>query len=275
MSDPARWLSVRVPVEAFSEILSDRLFELGALGVEEGETEAKVWFSNLTDGIRRKIADSLVQFGIPYPPVFESIKNQDWGSSWRKNFKPIQVTPRLWVTPPWEIVQPVEAHVITISPKMAFGTGSHETTRLCLEFIDDIVRPGDSVFDLGTGSGILAIAAILLGAEQTLAVDPDPEAIENALENIQLNHVTGINVRQGSIEIAAGNPFNLVFANIQRSVIEPMLSNLRRIVSGKLIVSGILDIEHERMTESFEKNGFAVESSRQHGEWMGYLLRPV
>ncbi len=159
---------------------------------------------------------------------------------------------------------------MVIDPKMAFGTGGHESTRLCLEFLEELLRPADSCLDLGAGSGILAIAAALLGAGRVTLVDPDGQALENARENLERNGVAAkATVRQGSLEAVAGERFDLILANIQSAVLRPLLGPLRRAVApGRhVVLSGLLAREREPFCRQVEAAGLRVDRVRQQGEW--------
>ena len=150
------------------------------------------------------------------------MEERDWEAEWRRFFAPVWATERIVVHPSWIPVELAEGQIaVHIDPKMAFGTGGHESTQLCLQALEHYLRPGARCLDLGTGSGILSIAAALLGAGSVLAVDIDEKAVANARENLAHNRIDSgqVEVRLGSVEAIAERPFDLVLANIQSHVL--------------------------------------------------------
>ncbi len=213
------------------------------------------------------------------PFRISTLPTVDWGEEWKKNFKPVRASRRFVVRPSWETyVRRAKDKVIIIEPKMAFGTGTHETTQLVLQIIDDHMKSGARVLDVGTGSGILAIAAVKLKARSVLALDIEAEAIENAEENIRRNRV-GARVRLfhgsvGSLSARDRRPYDWILANLQRSLIENVLSDLFQLLreDGTLVISGILYEEDDVVQEMIRHTGFRIEEARQRGEWMAYRL---
>ncbi len=187
---------------------ANRAFEVGATGVEEIEGGIRLFFpgSPSPGGILESLSDyarSLREMGFSISdPVPRQVPEEDWGLAWKAYFKPTRVGNRFVVKPPWEnwTAAPDDL-IIDISPKMAFGTGSHETTRLCMGMLERLLRPGMTVLDVGTGSGILAIAALKLGAASAAGLDVEEESVENAAENAGLNGVSDrFEVRLGSLD---------------------------------------------------------------------------
>lgn len=173
---------------------------------------------------------------------------EDWLAEWKRHFTPVRVSPHVWVCPPWEVCRPGEGeHVVVIAPRMAFGTGHHATTQLCIELLEACLCPGDTVVDVGTGSGIVAIVAAKLGAAHVYAVETDPVACANARENVLAN---AVQERITVIEapFAAGcvpSGADLTVANIVTAGLLPVLPAIAACApSGQWIVSGI-GLEHE------------------------------
>jgi ribosomal protein L11 methyltransferase len=203
---------------------------------------------------------------------------EDWLAEWKRCLRPLRVSRRLWVRPPWEAFLPPEGeHALVIEPGMAFGTGHHATTRLCLELLDDIVRPGDTVLDVGSGSGILAMAAVLLAAGRVVAVEVDPEAAEVARENLRLNGV------EGSVELVTadfgeweGPPSDHVVCNMILARLEPILPALAESVGeGWVVLSGIEEEQGEEATARMRAAGLEPEEIRRRDGWRAYRCRPV
>jgi ribosomal protein L11 methyltransferase len=211
-------------------------------------------------------------------------ENEDWARKWKEGLGPRQVTERIVVKPTWCSwdARPGQV-VIDIDPQMAFGTGEHATTRGCLRLLDDVLRSGDRVVDVGSGSAILAIAAARLGAREVIAVEYDPDANLNARENLEGN---GVEDRVKIVEQMADpalldelGPFDLVLANILSGVIRPLLpafhASLARTPEGRLIVSGILRTEAPLVVHDAEAAGFRVAEIDEEEEWWSALLRPA
>lgn len=208
--------------------------------------------------------------------VVESYDSINWESEWKKYIKPIKVGTRFLICPSWEKSSSDSRIVINIDPGMAFGTGHHETTRLCLEWIDNFAtRHGEiisdlSFLDVGTGSGILAIGAALVGFSQIVAIDNDPEAITVAAENALKNGV------RSRIKLLVAEPgifkkdkiFNVTMANIQANVLVEIAQILVQITSGRLVLSGILREQETDVRSAFEKLGAVWKETIQMGEWV-------
>ncbi|HVJ50182.1 50S ribosomal protein L11 methyltransferase [Desulfitobacterium sp.] len=203
-----------------------------------------------------------------------TVKEEDWATAWKAYFKPTRVGNHFLIKPTWEDVNPRSEDVILeLDPGMAFGTGTHATTVLCLEELEEIVKPGMRVFDLGTGSGILAIAAAKLGAEVE-AVDLDPVAIRVTQENIDLNHVSArISAKLGDLGSVLQGQADLVVANIIADVILMLLPDLKRILkaNGEFLASGIIENRAEDVEIGMREAGLEVIEKKENSGWV--LLR--
>ncbi len=206
------------------------------------------------------------------------IADEDWSQTWKAHFKPLPVGKRFLVSPTWEAV-PADPDrlVIRIDPGRAFGTGHHETTRLCLEWLEDCleldrnaVRDSSRLLDVGTGSGILAIGAALLGFREVVGIDNDPEAIEVAEENIVLNGLSGKIKVFGAIPEEVEGSFDVVISNIQSIPLirmsETIASKLRD--EGRLALSGILVEQADEVCAEYEKRGLKLDGTKRAGEWV-------
>jgi ribosomal protein L11 methyltransferase len=207
----------------------------------------------------------------------EEIADEDWSENWKAHFKPLRVGRGFLICPTWEEARPgPRDRLIRIDPGMAFGTGHHETTRLCLEWLEDYARDtpemsARSLLDVGTGSGILAMAGALLGFGKVVGVDNDPEAIAVALENTVLNDLAGkVEIVTGEAGDVSGS-FDAVIANIQSLPLVAMAPVLaKRIVpgTGRIGLSGILSGQEPEVIAAFEKEGLRVRSLRAAAEWV-------
>jgi ribosomal protein L11 methyltransferase len=213
---------------------------------------------------------------IPNPPRVARVATEDWSSSWKANFKPLRVGRRLLIVPSWEQVTPDPGDIILrLDPGMAFGTGGHETTRLCLELLEDILddmpdHPSPSVLDVGTGSGILAMAAAKSGARQVFALDIDPEAIEVARQNIADNNLLDmITCDTTPLESLRGT-FDVILANILAEELVRLSSLLaeRLAIGGSLVLSGILAEKEQLVLGGFATLPLQYRETRRQGEWV-------
>jgi ribosomal protein L11 methyltransferase len=208
----------------------------------------------------------------------EPLLEEDWGAGWKRHFRPFHVAPRLVVKPSWESYEPAAGEaVIEMDPGMAFGTGLHASTRLALGFIEEICAgaPPDCALDVGTGTGILAMAAALRGASLVIAVDNDPDAVAAALENVARNNLAGrIGVSDRDLAAIDGT-FDLVSANITADVLLPLAPLLvaRLAPCGALVLAGLLAGEQTReVRAAYERLGLLCAAERCEGEWASLLL---
>ncbi len=279
-------MTLNVPGD-LSDLVSCLLFEAGTNGIQVEDGEDRTWvrmaaYFEKKEGsiaaishLRRKLG-ALGENGKRIGPLTTTDESDDgWGEKWKEFFRPERVTDRILVGPPWEDLEVGDEGIaIVIEPKMAFGTGHHESTRIVLKALERFVRPGDLVLDLGTGSGILSIAAAKLGAE-CVALDIDPVAIENARENTRANDVSDrVRLICGTIDAVAGVRFDAVASNIQRNVLIPLLDDLqvRLNPGGRLILSGILDREEEEMGKALGGNSWASFEVLREGQWIGMVV---
>ncbi len=238
-----------------------------------------------------EIAASLLGQIRPISPVqWHIIDEQDWATAWRQHYHPLLAGRRVVVKPSWEDYRPEPWQVVVeLDPGMAFGTGLHPTTQLCLRQLEMRVKPGARALDVGTGSGILAIAAARLGAASVLALDTDPVAVAAARRNVALNSLDStITVQHGSLEridraVAAGGDrrggerngdsfrtFDVVVANIIASVICRLAPTLVASLSpnGALIVGGIIEEKAESVAETLKSCGLTAQEREQMGDWV-------
>lgn len=214
-------------------------------------------------------------------PVLSAVKSEDWSSSWKVHFKPLRVGKRLLIVPTWEDVPQTSGDiVIRIDPGMAFGTGGHETTRLCLELLEEVTEASPlltvpSLLDLGTGSGILAMAASLLGAGRILALDIDPDAIIVARENLVLNELSD-QVECGTTPLESLNEcFDIILANILAEELVRLAPFLvdRLLPGGSLILSGILAEKEQLVRQGFAPFPLKFCKTTRSGDWVAMLYR--
>jgi ribosomal protein L11 methyltransferase len=232
------------------------------------------WSPELLKEVEASVSRVVSGRHIPSPRfVVTTIENRNWNDAWEKTIKPIRIGSRLIVKPSWHPhdSSPDEI-VITIDPKMSFGTGHHETTRLVSRLLERHINHGDVVLDIGTGTGILAIAAITLGAGSATGIDTDEWSYHNSIENTRLNHVEEqVSVLQCSLPDLPPSPrYDVIVANIQRTVILPLLPEmkLRLKPAGKVLLSGLLQEEENETVDALHACGFRVIEEVQENEWI-------
>lgn len=220
--------------------------------------------------------DCLLQ-GFECPPItWQLIDDEDWASSWKNHWQPMDIGERFSIYPEWiEVPQESERIIIRLDPGSAFGTGVHATTQLCLESLEMRLDEPEKEFiiaDIGCGSGILSIGAKLLGAKEVYATDIDPLAIKATKENSALNHVEGIEVFLGSIDqlmLIHGLQFDGIVCNILAGVIKPMIPDMSKMIKpdGWITLSGILVSQSLEIANLLEQDGWTIASLWKRGEW--------
>lgn len=214
-------------------------------------------------------------------PALATVTSEDWSSSWKVHFKPLRIGKHLLIVPTWEETAPLPGDlVLRIDPGMAFGTGGHETTRLCLELLENIMEQdgpatAPSLLDLGTGSGILAMAASLLGAGRILALDIDPDAVEVARENLALNELSE-RVECGTAPLESlEERFDIILANILAEELVRLAPHLtkRLLPGGALVLSGILAEKEQLVKQGFASQPLRYCRTVHAGEWVAMLYR--
>jgi ribosomal protein L11 methyltransferase len=207
----------------------------------------------------------------------KKIRNLDWIDEYRKSVTPLTIGDAIVISPPWDRGRYPDRTEIIIEPKMAFGTGRHETSRSCLVEMEQLPMLGKTVLDLGCGSGILGIYAALRGAARVIGYDIDPLAVENSRENFVLNGVAAVcRAEEGSIaEIPVEETFDLIVANIIKSAIVPIIGELNRRVrsGGILMLSGLLEQDRPEIEAGLRDHGLTDFTIRQDAEWRTYTVR--
>ncbi len=224
------------------------------------------------------LKDRLASLGISYTLSTNGVKEEDWAESWKQYYKPIHLG-RVTIVPAWEEYTPSEDEVIVrMDPGMAFGTGTHETTRLVMSLLTEEVKGGERVLDVGTGSGILSICASKLGAKSCHAYDIDPVAVkvarENVLDNGCDNIVCGVSDLLRGVDTSGGG-FDLCVANIVADIIIRMAPDIRSCLTpdGRLIVSGIISPRAQEVRDALTLHGMRVVREVQENDWLAILLQ--
>lgn len=215
--------------------------------------------------------------GIEYETSIVGVNEEDWANNWKQYYHTQRIGKRIVVTPSWEEYTPSGDDVqMRLDPGMAFGTGTHDTTRLCLELLEEVVTPETRILDVGTGSGILSVGGVLLGAPSALGVDIDPVAVKVANENAEINEVSDkTEFVCGDLTDKVHGKFEIVTANIVADVIIRLLSTVKNYLlkGGVLIVSGIIDTRANEVENACHEAGFVTEKWLEHGGWVAIKLR--
>jgi len=259
------WQSVRLLVDSKqAELLSDALMDAGALSVSLEDADAgtadetplfgepdyptaELWPHSIAlvlldehADVAETLATAAKLAGVPVPAEYtiETVAEQDWVRLTQSQFDPIPISPRLWIVPTWHTAPDSRAINLKLDPGLAFGTGSHPTTRLCLRWLDDHLAGGETLLDYGCGSGILAIAAMKLGAGNAYGVDVDVQAVQSSRDNAVANQVTA----EFSLPDDTLQPYDVVVANILTNplkMLAPLLASATR-QGGRIVLSGVL-----------------------------------
>jgi ribosomal protein L11 methyltransferase len=274
------WIEIKIHTDpGILEVISPRLFSLGF----EGITEEKDYFliyipgQNWNEKGKKSLVQLLKENGIAKKQFeIKIIRNQNWNENWKENFKTFRVGKNIIIQPDWENYQKEKAEIVlTIAPKMAFGTGHHQTTQLILMQLEQQLKPGMKVLDAGTGSGILAIYAAKKQAKKVTAFDNDQEAIINAQENCALNSVYNIiRLLCCDINTIKPEPFDLIIANINRNILLQWVDKFKNFASDntKLVLSGLLTTDRDEIVKVYTDYGWKLISGDQMDEWISLIF---
>ena len=216
---------------------------------------------------------------IPFEIDMANVNDADWADNWKKFFKVTEIGKKLVIRPTWEEYSGDDSRkVLSIDPGAAFGTGTHETTRLCLEMLEDNIKDGSRMLDIGCGSGILSIAALLFGAEKAVGVDIDSLAVKVATENAEINDLSNkSDFIQGNLADNIDGEFDVICANIVADVVMMLTPDVEKYLAqdGVFICSGIIDIRAEEVEKCLKANGFEIMDARVKENWHAYAVRRV
>ena len=229
-------------IEDVLEYVNERLTELKEMGLDLGEAKVE----------------------------HEKMHEEDWANTWKQYYKPTKVGEKIVVKPIWEEYEAKDGElVVDLDPGMAFGTGTHETTRMCIQSLEKYVKDDSTVFDVGCGSGILAIAAAKLGAKLAVGVDLDPVAVESSIENVGYNKLKNIEILHGNLVEVIDGKADIVVANILAEIICILTDDVKRVLKdgGVFITSGIIHDRVDMVCEKLEATGFEVMEKNRDGEW--------
>lgn len=284
------WHAIDVEIARVAEsVATAQLWAFNTTGLEVSEDSPefitlRAYFDAAPDfeRIKEKIVQGLSLIDLPEAALRDirplTIADQDWLAEWKKGYEPVEIGSKLMIAPSWkrQQVSNTDRIVVEIDPGMAFGTGTHETTRGCLELLEKYWQ-GGSLLDVGTGTGILAIAAVKLHPGSIVTgFDVDPEAIEVAQENAAINDVSDqLELEVNKLSFYRGRDFDVVLANLTADVIVPFSGEFPQIIKpgGVLIVSGILREQGDEVKGALIPEGFKIIEEKPDGEWVTFALR--
>ena len=235
-------------IEDVLSYVNERLTELKEMGIDLGEAKVE----------------------------HEKMHEEDWANTWKQYYKPSKVGEKIVVKPIWEEYEAKDGElVVDLDPGMAFGTGTHETTRMCIQALERYVKEESTVFDVGCGSGILAIAAAKLGAKLAIGVDLDPVAVESSIENVGYNNLNNIEILHGNLVEVIDSKAEIVVANILAEIICILTDDIKRVLkeNGIFITSGIIHDRVDMVCDKLEASGFEVIDKNIDGEWNCIVAR--
>ncbi|MCM3674055.1 MULTISPECIES: 50S ribosomal protein L11 methyltransferase [Peribacillus] len=206
------------------------------------------------------------------------VNEEEWATAWKKYYNPVKISERFTIVPTWEDYTPVSSDelIIELDPGMAFGTGTHPTTVMCIQALERTVRPGDLVVDVGTGSGVLSIAAALLDAKRIQSLDLDEVAVQSAIQNVELNNVQDkVSVSQGNLLDGVNEQADIVVANILAEVIMRFTDDVAKVVKpgGYFIASGIIQTKKQDVKDAIITSGFTVEETILMEDWVAIIAK--
>lgn len=270
------------PDEQLRELLPAALSDYGFEGYVEDERGLHCYVKkeNWHYSFETIIKEVTEQFQLPFIEYLTTTEcsNKNWNEEWEKTIQPIHVTKTITITPSWHPVNEPGNIVLIIDPKMTFGTGYHETTRLMLRLMEQHLMPNSSVLDIGTGTGILAIAAIKLGAKHAIGIDIDEWSFQNGIENAKRNNVAHqVSIRIGSLEKVPESQFDIILANIIRSTILKLLDDILAKLSpaGTVLFSGLLKSDQPILEHALQQRGVRIESLVQENDWIAIAARRI
>jgi ribosomal protein L11 methyltransferase len=210
--------------------------------------------------------------------TISEVNEEEWATAWKKYYNPVKISERFTIVPTWETYEPVSSDelIIELDPGMAFGTGTHPTTVMCIQALEKTVKKGDTVIDVGTGSGILSIAAAMLGAERVHALDLDPVAVESAKLNVKLNKVHDVvTVSQNNLLDRMDEQADVIVANILAEIILRFVDDAYRLLraGGMFITSGIIQTKKQEVKEGLLRAGFTIEETLTMEDWVAFIAK--
>ncbi len=262
----------------FADFINESVLTIEEGAMVKGYFKDSENFMNTLNYIKESV-DKLGEFGFDKGEgivTYHKVNEDDWANNWKQYYKPTKVGEHIVVKPTWEDYEEKPGEVVVeLDPGMAFGTGTHETTRMCIKALEKKVEKDTTVFDIGTGSGILSIAAAKLGAKHVVGVDLDPVAVESAKKNLEFNKVNNMEILYGDLMEVVEGKANIVVANILADIIMFLSEGVRAFIEdeGYFIASGILNTQRDKVTDKLKALDFKIEEVMEDGEWICIIAK--
>lgn len=278
-----KYKEFKIYTEPFeTEIITGLLWQLDISGINEEKDHLVVFAAENSEADTIKISSILA--GLKSENILKSftveenlLEDRNWNEEWEKGIQVVEVDEKIVIKPSFRDYSPKEGQmIITIDPKMSFGTGDHQTTQIVIKLIEKYLLAGSSVLDVGSGTGILSIAAVKLGADSAVAVDIDEWCLLNGLENCRLNNVEDkIDIRQCEISDVEEKKFDFILANINKNILLEIKDEIRKRLApdGILILSGLLFSDENDIRNHYEPAGFKMIEKMQMKEWIGLVFK--
>jgi ribosomal protein L11 methyltransferase len=283
-----------VVIEDIADLVKERSTDLGEIYQlnptdypEEGVVvkaylPVNSFLGETVDGIKATINNLLlydIDLGRNHITISE-VNEEEWATAWKKYYHPVKISEKFTIVPTWEMYEPVNSDelIIELDPGMAFGTGTHPTTVLCIQALEHTVQKDDTVIDVGTGSGVLSIAAGLLGAKKIQALDLDQVAVDSARLNCKLNKVQNVvTVSQNNLLDGIEGPVDLVVSNILAEIIVRFIDKAYEVLkdNGTFITSGIIQNKKQEVKDALQKAGFVIEETMVMEDWVAFIAKKV
>ncbi|HAR85983.1 MAG TPA: 50S ribosomal protein L11 methyltransferase [Clostridium sp.] len=262
----------------FADFINESVLTIEEGAMVKGYFKDSENFMNTLNYIKESV-DKLGEFGFDKGEgivTYHKVNEDDWANNWKQYYKPTKVGEHIVVKPTWEDYEEKPGEVVVeLDPGMAFGTGTHETTRMCIKALEKKVKGDTTIFDIGTGSGILSIAAAKLGAKHVVGVDLDPVAVESAKKNLEFNKVNNIEILYGDLMEVVEGKANIVVANILADIIMFLSEGVRAFIEdeGYFIASGILNTQRDKVADKLKTLDFIIEEVMEDGEWICIIAK--
>ncbi|MCX7798171.1 MAG: 50S ribosomal protein L11 methyltransferase [Melioribacter sp.] len=265
-----------------NEIISGLLWQINLNGIEETENELIILYEeskNISATDIKNILDAATENKLieSYQMTIQELEDKNWNEEYEKRVNIIEVSEKLVIKPSFKHYLPKEGQVvITIDPKMSFGTGEHQTTKMVLRLLEKYVKKDDFVLDIGSGTGILAIASILLGANKAIGIDIDEWCLVNGIENVKANNLENkVEIRLAEVHQIPERDFDIITANINKNVLIDIAEEIKKKIkkTGILILSGLLDTDEEEIIKKYTSLGFFPFEKSQMDEWISIAFK--
>lgn len=277
ISDP-RDLLFKKEHPAYSDLFDEAILKVEEGAIVKGYFKETENFNEIIEYIKESVS-KLEEFGLHKGEglvTYHKVNEEDWENNWKKYYKPTKVGEKIVVKPIWENYEPkTEEIIVELDPGIAFGTGTHETTRMCIKALEKYVKKEDTVFDIGTGSGILAIAASKLGAKKVVGVDLDPVAVDSAKDNVAFNNLKDIEILYGDLMEVVEGKAEVIVANLLADIVLCLCENVTTFMKegSYLIASGILNTQRDLIVSKFESLNLSISEVMEDGEWICVIAK--